>query len=128
MKQLRHILTLAVAIVLVGAPILAQTQPHTSPQNLQPKTSPEPLVTSPQIVPRQPTTSPSTSPFSSPAQPSASPTTPGSTLTDGDRRLNANTTGQVAPTNREDCNDWQKHGFKDEGACISSLTGGRDRR
>jgi hypothetical protein len=127
MKQLRHVLTLALAIVLMGAPVLAQTQRQTSPQNLQPKTSPDPLVTSPQIVPRQPTTSPSVNPFSSSAPPSASPTTPGSTLTDRDRRLNPDTAGQVAPTNREDCKDWQKHGLKDESACVS-FTGGRDRR
>lgn len=129
MKQLQRVLTLAFAIVLVGAPVLAQ-QPQTSPGNLQPKTSPDTTTVSPQ--PRQPSASPTVSPFPSPAQPSASPSTPGSSYTSGDRRLNTNTSGQAAPAepaSKEECKDgWQKHGFKDEGECVSSLTSGKDRR
>ena len=130
MKPLQRVLVFALAVVLVGAPVFAQTQPQTSPGNLQPKTSPDPTTFSPQISPRQPSTSPTVSPFPSPAQPSASPSTPGSSFTSGDRR--PNTSGQaapVAPASKEDCKDgWQKHGFKDEGECVSLLTSGRDRR
>jgi len=130
MKQLQRVLMLALAVMLVGAPALAQTQPQTQPGNLQPKTSPDPTTISPPISPRQPSTSPTVNPFPSPVQPSASPSTPGSSFTSGDRRLN--TSGQAAPAapaSKEDCKDgWQKHGFKDEVECIGSLTSGKDRR